>query len=614
MLSCPHSKYKPFPPVKLPNRQWPDRTLDKPPRWLSTDLRDGNQSLPDPMSVEEKKEYFHKLVEIGFKEIEVSFPSASQIDFDFTRYAVETAPDDVWIQTLTPCREELIRRTIESLQGAHKAILHMYLATSELFRDVVFGMKEDESIALAVKCTKLVRSLTKDAPTPSMAPSGKPTEWSFEFSPETFSDSDMGFAVRICEAVKEAWGPTVEVPIIFNLPATVEMSTPNVFADQVEYFSTNISEREKVCISLHTHNDRGCAVAATELAQLGGGQRVEGCLFGNGERTGNVDLVTLALNLYTQGVNPNLDFSDMFSVIDVVERCNKIPVAPRAPYGGSLVVCAFSGSHQDAIKKGFARRQQVTGGDEKAEENTHWQIPYLPLDPKDIGRTYEAVIRVNSQSGKGGAAWVILRNLELDLPRGLQVAFSRVVQDAAEVKGRELKTSELVDLFESQYFLEESTAGHAYSLDTDEDFNVVSNGKDKRQFRGSVVVNGVSKKIVGNGNGPISSFTDAVNTSDIISFGPLEVVTYAEHAIGGGSGTKAATYIEMAATNPSDPSKKIKQWGVGIHEDVNQSSIQAILSIVNSIVRDYPSAAPKGKLNGTNGTNGHVAVNGTNGH
>lgn len=580
-----HSKYRAFPPVKLPNRTWPDKTLTKAPRWLSTDLRDGNQSLPDPMSVEEKKEYFNKLVQVGFKEIEVAFPSASQTDFDFTRFAVETAPEDVWIQVLTPCREELIKRTIESLQGSHRAVLHMYLATSELFRDVVFGMTEDESLALAVKCTKLVRSLTKDAPNPSIAPNGKPTEWAYEFSPETFSDTDMDFAVRICEAVKAAWEPSEENPIVFNLPATVEMSTPNVYADQIEYFSTHISEREKICISLHPHNDRGCAVAAAELGQLAGGQRIEGCMFGNGERTGNVDLVTLALNLYTQGVDPKLDFSDLTSVIDVVERCNKVPVHQRAPYGGSLVVCAFSGSHQDAIKKGFARREQITGGDKELDAKTLWKIPYLPLDPKDIGRTYEAVIRVNSQSGKGGAAWIILRSLELDLPRGLQVAFSKVVQDAAEVKGRELKANELVDLFESQYFLEESDKGHVYALDNDQDFNIVSMGKDKRQFQGSVTVNGVSQKVVGNGNGPISSFTDAVNS--IISFGPLEVLTYHEHSIGKGTNTKAATYIEMSAAHPTDKSKTIKQWGVGIHEDVSQASIQAILSILNSIVRDY---------------------------
>ncbi|EGW32820.1 uncharacterized protein SPAPADRAFT_60164, partial [Spathaspora passalidarum NRRL Y-27907] len=405
MLADPSVKYKKFPDVHLPNRQWPSRSLNKTPRWLSTDLRDGNQSLPDPMSISEKKQYFQKLVEIGFKEIEVAFPSASQIDFDFTRFAVETAPADVSVQVLSPCREELITRTVESLKGAKRATVHIYLATSDCFRNVVFGLSKEESKRKAVECTKLVRKLTKDDP------STAGTDWDFEFSPETFSDTDLDYAVEVCEAVKAAWEPTEEKPIIFNLPATVEMATPNVYADQIEYFATHISNRETVCISLHPHNDRGCSVAAAELGQLAGADRVEGCLFGNGERTGNVDLVTLALNLYTQGISPKLDFSDINSVIDIVEKCNKIPVHARAPYGGSLVVCAFSGSHQDAIKKGFAAHEKEK---EKAQgKQVHWKLPYLPLDPQDIGRTYEAIIRVNSQSGKGGSAWVILRNLEL---------------------------------------------------------------------------------------------------------------------------------------------------------------------------------------------------------
>ena len=429
MLKDPSVKYKAFPPIKLDNRQWPSKVIEKPPRWLSTDLRDGNQSLPDPMSIAEKKAYFNKLVALGFKEIEVAFPSASQIDFDFTRFAIETAPDDVSIQVLSPCRPDLIKRTVESLHGAKRATVHLYLATSDCFRNVVFGLTKQQSLDLAVECTKLVRSLTKDDP------EQKGTIWDYEFSPETFSDSDPEYVIEVCEAVKKAWGPTSEKPIIFNLPATVEMATPNVYADQIEYFSTHISERETVCISLHPHNDRGCAVAAAELGQMAGADMVEGCLFGNGERTGNVDLVTLALNLYTQGISPLLDFSDINSVVDIVERSNKIPVHARAPYGGSLVVCAFSGSHQDAIKKGFKvhnDKRQKEGG-----KDIHWQVPYLPLDPADIGRTYEAIIRVNSQSGKGGSAWVILRNMELDLPRGLQVAFSKVVQEQAELKGRE---------------------------------------------------------------------------------------------------------------------------------------------------------------------------------
>ncbi|GME91636.1 unnamed protein product [[Candida] boidinii] len=478
MLKNPSLKYKKFEPINLPNRQWPNKTFEKPPRWLSTDLRDGNQSLPDPMDFNEKKIYLEKLVQLGFKEIEVAFPSASQVDFDFTRHAVETVPDDVSIQVLSACREPLIRRTIESLKGAKRATVHIYLATSDCFRNIIFGMTQEESIELAIKCTELVRSLTKDDP------STNGTEWSFEFSPETFSDTDPEYVIRICEAVKLAWEPSVENPIIFNLPATVEMSTPNVYADQIEYFSTHISNRETVCISLHPHNDRGCAVAAAELAQLAGADRVEGCLFGNGERTGNVDLVTLALNLYTQGIYPNLDFSDMKSVIDIVEKCNKIPVHPRAPYGGQLVVCAFSGSHQDAIKKGFKTHEKLL----KTEENPIWQMPYLPLDPQDIGRTYEAIIRVNSQSGKGGAAWVILRNMELDLPRGLQISFSKVVQNSTEVKGTELRTTEIMDLFKDTYFVNEEGDYSKEGLDLFklEDYTITNTSKNERKVEGII--------------------------------------------------------------------------------------------------------------------------------
>ncbi|KAK9459513.1 uncharacterized protein V1516DRAFT_708573 [Lipomyces oligophaga] len=559
MLKDPSIKYKKFPSIKLPNRQWPSKSLDRAPRWLATDLRDGNQSLPDPMSVKEKELFFKKLIEIGYKEIEVAFPSASQIDFDFTRYAVETAPEDVWIQVLSPCREELIRRTIDSLKGAKKAIVHLYLATSECFRRVVFDMSEDESVELAVASTKLVRSLTKDDPTTAG------TEWQYEFSPETFSDTSPEFVIRICNAVKDAWEPTVESPIIFNLPATVEMSTPNVYADQIEYFCTNISERNKVIVSLHPHNDRGCAVAAAELAQMAGADRVEGCLFGNGERTGNVDLVTLALNLYTQGISPNIDFSDITSVIKVVEQCNKIPVPERYPYGGQLVVCAFSGSHQDAIKKGFnVRKEQTSKALEKqtiknASEH-RWQIPYLPLDPKDIGRDYEAVIRVNSQSGKGGASWIILTQLGLDLPRGLQVAFSKVVQTTAEREGRELKASEIESLFRKEYI------ENGFVI---KDYDIVRAGTDSRKFVGSLTLDGREMNLTGTGNGPISAFTDALSNV----FGvKAEVWDYKEHAIGQGSSVRASTFIEIRVN------EKTKRWGVGIHEDVVQASLLSVLA------------------------------------
>lgn len=570
-LDDPSTKYRAFPQINLPNRQWPSKTLVKPPRWLSTDLRDGNQSLPDPMTMDEKKEYFKKIVAIGYKEIEVAFPSASQVDFDFTRFACDTAPADVWIQVLAPCREDLITRTVDSVKGANKAIIHIYLATSKCFRDIVFNHSREEALKKAVACAKHVRALTKDSDDPEC----KKTEWAFEFSPETFSDTDVDYAIEVCEAVKAAWGPSEENPIIFNLPATVEMATPNIYADQIEYFSTKISEREKICISLHPHNDRGCAVAAAELGQMAGADRVEGCLFGNGERTGNVDLVTLGLNLYTQGVHPKIDFSDITSIIDIVERCNKIPVHPRAPYGGQLVVCAFSGSHQDAIKKGFARIEDVK--DEVADGKRQWQIPYLPLDPKDIGRTYEAVIRVNSQSGKGGAAWIILRSLELDLPRGLQVAFSKVVQKEAEVVGQELTSQQLVDLFEKEYGLFEEAQGK-YQLD---DFEVTNKSKEERELAGALTVHGKKVELKGTGNGPISSFLDSIKNA----FGyNLEVLNYHEHSIGKGSKTKAATYIELSY---EDEGKTFKRWGVGIDEDVSQASIHAILSAMNAISQTY---------------------------
>ncbi|CEJ86373.1 Putative 2-isopropylmalate synthase [[Torrubiella] hemipterigena] len=523
------------------------------------------------------------LVQMGYKEIEVSFPSASQTDFDFTRRLIETpgtVPDDVWLQVLSPCREDLIRRTVESLRGAKKGLIHIYLATSECFRRVVFNHSEEETIALATKCAKLVRSLTKDDPTQSG------TEWAFEFSPECFSDTSTDFAIQVCEAVKAAWEPSVENPIIFNLPATVEMSTPNVYADQIEYFCTNISEREKICVSLHPHNDRGCAVAAAELAQMAGADRVEGCLFGNGERTGNVDLVTLGLNLYTQGIHPKIDFSDLESVIDTVEVCNKIPVHQRAPYGGSLVVCAFSGSHQDAIKKGFQKRE-----DEGKAYEDHWQLPYLPLDPKDIGRTYEAVIRVNSQSGKGGAAWIILRHLNLDLPRGLQIVFSSIVQKKADELGRELLSNEITDLFEQTYFLKSNPrftiVDYNITADRSKSPAPPAEGKTqdtkdlKRMFEGVVSVDGREFKLRGRGNGPISSLANALKSVGI----SLDVQDYKEHAIGRGRDVKAATYIECTAAGSQQ-----KVWGVGIHEDVVQSSLIALLSAASNFAASRPGS------------------------
>ncbi|KAA6412298.1 MAG: 2-isopropylmalate synthase [Lasallia pustulata] len=587
MLQDPSSKYRKFKPLDLPNRQWPSKTIDKPPRWLATDLRDGNQSLVDPMDGDQKLRYFKMLVELGYKEIEVSFPSASQTDFDFTRRLVETpgvVPSDVWLQVLSPCREDLIRRTVDSLQGAKKGLLHLYLATSECFQRIVFGFTQEEGVELAVKCTKYARSITKDDP------SQKGTEWAYEFSPETFSDTSPEYVIRICEAVKAAWEPTAENPIIFNLPATVEMATPNVYADQIEYFCRNITERGKICVSLHPHNDRGCAVAAAELAQMAGADRVEGTLFGNGERTGNVDLVTLALNLYTQGIHPQIDFSDINPVIDIVEQSNKIPVHPRAPYGGQLVVCAFSGSHQDAIKKGFQARK-ASG----ASRSDPWQMPYLPLDPQDIGRTYEAIIRVNSQSGKGGVAWVIQRSLELDLPRGLQVAFSKIVQKEADDLGRELLPREIQKLFEDAYFMNPNPRFTLidYNISTERALSpapsALANGRapptpnPKRMFDGVVAIDGVERRIRGVGNGAISSLANALRTLGV----DLDVADYKEHAIGEGRDVKAATYIECTATMAGT---KEKVWGVGIHEDVVQASLIALLSAASSFVSSRPGS------------------------
>ncbi|QYS95539.1 Isopropylmalate/homocitrate/citramalate synthase [Trichoderma simmonsii] len=586
MLKEPWKKYKPFKPLRLPNRQWPDKVIEKAPRWLSSCLRDGNQSLPDPMNGEEKWRYFQMLCALGYKEIEVSFPSASQIDFDFTRRLIETpgaVPDDVFLQVLSPCRPDLIRRTVESVRGAKNAIIHIYLATSECFRQVVFGYTEEQTLELAVECTKLVRSLTKDNPEASG------TNWQFEFSPECFSDTDPDYALKVCRAVKAAWGPNAAAgdQIIFNLPATVELATPNIYADLIEYFSTNIGDRESVCVSLHPHNDRGCSIAAAELGQMAGADRVEGCLFGNGERTGNVDLVTLALNLYTQGVSPQIDFSDLNSVIEVVESCTKIPVHQRAPYGGSLVCAAFSGSHQDAIKKGFQNRQNLG----LSNEDPWMGMPYLPLDPQDIGRNYEAIIRVNSQSGKGGSAFILRAKLELDLPRGLQVAFSKIVQRRAEELGRELLANEITNLFETTYLIQENHRLSLidYSISPDRSQSPMPNASGKTQdtksliriFDGVILLDGQEIKLRGRGNGPISSMAAALKQVGI----DLDVHDYKEHAIGEGRGVKAASYIECKPTG-----MKQTVWGVGIHEDVVQSSLLAMLSAASNFLTSRPTS------------------------
>lgn len=535
------------------------------------------------MDGDQKWRFFQMLVKLGYKEIEIAFPSSGNVDYDFVRKLVTTpgvVPDDVWLQVLSPCRKELIRRTVDSLKGAKKAILHLYLATSPCFQQIVFGMTNQQSKDLAVECTKYARSITKDDPNSGVE------EWAYEFSPECFSDSDPEFVIEICEAVKAAWEPSEQNPIIFNLPATVEVATPNVYADQIEYFCRNISEREKISVSLHPHNDRGCAVAAAELAQMAGADRVEGTLFGNGERTGNVDLVTLALNLYTQGIHPGIDFSDIESVIDVVEKSNKIPVNPRAPYGGQLVVCAFSGSHQDAIKKGFNVRDT-----NNADDSTPWNVPYLPLDPQDIGRTYEAVIRVNSQSGKGGVAWIIKRTLELDLPRGLQVAFSKIVQAETDKLGRELLSTEIKKLFVTAYHLEQnprfSLIDYEISTDRAEPAAPDATGKTAsnrnlgRKFKGLIEIDGQEHSVEGVGNGALSALANALQNVGI----DLDITDYKEHSIskqvGKGHDVQAATYIECTTSGSQQ-----KVWGVGIHEDVVQSSLYALLGAASS-VRSY---------------------------
>ncbi|KAF4303993.1 Pyruvate carboxyltransferase [Botryosphaeria dothidea] len=443
MLKDPSEKYGAPKRINILDRQWPSKSITKRPRWLSTDLRDGNQSLAYPMTMEQKWKYFQMLVGIGFKEIDVSFPSASDTEFNFTRRLVETpgaTPDDVWLQVLSPCRKEHIRRTVDSVTGAKKAIISLYMGASDNFLETVFGLSRDDVVATAVDCVAYARSITKDDP------SQAGTQWNLVFSPEAFSDTDVDFSVRLGEAVRQAWGPTADEPMVLNLPATVEMASPNVFADQVELFCRSLKEPDTVIVSLHPHNDRGCAVAAAELGLLAGATRVEGCLFGNGERTGNVDLVTLALNLYTQGISPGLDFSDLHAIRAVYEECTRSRVPPRMPYSGDAVFTAYSGSHQDAINKGFARI--VPGSDRAAR----WQVPYLAIDPRDIGASYESLIQVNSQSGKGGVAWTLSRHIRLDIPRGMQIAFSKVIKALSDALARTLSPAEITTAFFQTYY------------------------------------------------------------------------------------------------------------------------------------------------------------------
>ncbi|HEX7709953.1 MAG TPA: 2-isopropylmalate synthase [Sphingomonadaceae bacterium] len=555
MLSDPSRKYRPFPQVDLPDRRWPTRTITAPPRWLSTDLRDGNQSIIDPMDAVKKNRFFDMLVEIGVKEIEIGFPAAGKTEFDFIQALVRSGkiPDDVLVQVLTQSREDLIRTSFASLAGAKQAIVHLYNAISPAWRDIVFRMTRDEVREIAVSGAKLLRDEAAKRPD---------TEWHFEYSPETFSTAELDFSLEVCEAVMDVLQPTVERPLILNLPATVEAATPNVYADQIEYFCRNLPRRETVAVSLHTHNDRGTGVAAAELGLLAGADRVEGCLFGNGERTGNCCLVTMGLNMYTQGIDPKLDFSDIDAIIETVEYCNQIPVHQRHPYGGELVFTAFSGSHQDAIKKGF--EAQGRRNDEL------WRVPYLPIDPADLGRNYEAVIRVNSQSGKGGFAWVLEQDQGLKLPKKLQADFSRHVQRIADELGRELNADDIWQVFREAYFIK--VEKRRFRL---VDFEETRASDGTRLFAGTIEVDGQAQSVSGRGKGLISSVLATLKDT----FGlELDVVDYSEHALGQGTDAQAAAYVECTAPDGRTV------WGVGIDQDVASASVRAIVSAANGAV------------------------------
>lgn len=556
MLKDPSSKYRPFVPgFDMSDRTWPSQTATKAPRWLSTDLRDGNQALADPMDVEKKMTFFKLLVKMGLKEIEVGFPSASQTEFDFVRKLIEEdlIPDDVTIQVLTQSREDLIKRSFESLRGAKRAIVHLYNATSPLFRRVVFDMEKADVLALAVKGATWLRDEAALQPK---------TEWMFEYSPETFTATEPEFALEVCEAVIAVIQPTPEKPLILNLPATVEVAGPHIYADQIEWFCRRVSRRDSVVISLHPHNDRGTGTAAAELALLAGGDRVEGCLFGNGERTGNVDLVTLGLNLYTQGVSPGLDFSNMAEIVSTVVHCNNIPVHPRHPYAGELVFTAFSGSHQDAIKKGFAAHAQ--------RNDDVWEMPYLPIDPADLGESYEAVIRVNSQSGKGGIAWILEQNHGLKLPRRFQVDFSRKVQDITDASAKEVTGADIWTAFQAAYGL---TGGQKYELIEYDHKGPVRSGAT-RTFVGRIIKDGLETSVVGHGNGLISSVVRGLNSHYDLG---LEVLDYAEHALNTGSESQAVAYVECKTHDDRHV------FGVGIDSDVATASVKAILSAANAV-------------------------------
>jgi 2-isopropylmalate synthase len=550
MLQHPETKYRPFQPINLADRQWPNRTITTPPVWMSTDLRDGNQSLFEPMNAERKMRMFRMLCDIGFKEIEVAFPSASATDFNFVRGLIEEGhiPEDVTIEVLTQAREHLIRRTMESLKGVRRAIVHVYNPISKPFRDIVFGMSKAEVVDMAVSAVKLVKQLAAEQPE---------TEWVLEYSPETFTAAELDFSLEICDAVTEAWGATANNRVILNLPTTVELATPNVYADQIEWMHRHLARRDSIVLSLHTHNDRGTAVASAELGLMAGADRVEGCLFGNGERTGNVDIVTLALNLYTQGIDPGLDFSDINAVARTVEYCNQLPIHPRHPYAGDLVFTAFSGSHQDAIKKGFAVQQQ----------DAAWNVPYLPVDPKDVGRSYDSVIRVISQSGKGGVAYLLETEYGVVMPRRLQVEFSGVVQKHADSHGGEISAAGVWRLFSATYFDKAEPVRYR-------EHHLFERGA-VQGIRLNVEINGTSHLLVGEGNGPIDAAVHALQSAGI----GVQVRSYEERSMSASSAAgdaSACAFMEIA-----NPEAGTECYGVGMDSNIVTASIKALVSGVN---------------------------------
>ncbi|HSX67462.1 2-isopropylmalate synthase [Nocardioides sp.] len=557
----PFGRYAAFEPVTVPDRTWPDAKITKAPRWLSTDLRDGNQALIDPMDPARKLEMFELLVKMGYKEIEVGFPSASQTDFDFVRSLIEgdRIPDDVQISVLTQAREDLIERTVQSLVGAPRASVHMYNATAPLFRRVVFGVTPEECIGIATRGTELVMKYAESLLSPLVGSE----DFGYQYSPEIFTQTPTDFALEVCEAVSDVWQPEDGREIILNLPATVEMSTPNTYADQIEYFSRGLTRREHSAISLHPHNDRGTAVAATELALMAGADRVEGCLFGHGERTGNVCLVTLGMNLFSQGIDPQVDFSDIDEVRRTVEYCTNLPVHPRHPYAGDLVYTAFSGSHQDAIKKGLEDLDRVAREKGVSVSDIPWEAPYLPIDPKDVGRSYEAVIRVNSQSGKGGVAYILKAEHNLDLPRRAQIEFSRVIQEHTDASGQEISSDSIWKIFSEEY-LEKSAPLQLNSVHTESAVGAAD------ALRVGVVVDGEHVELSGSGNGPIAAFVDALGQVGH----DVRVLDYTEHALSAGGDAVAAAYVECAVGD------KVL-WGVGIDANIVTASLKAVISAVN---------------------------------